>query len=305
MNRRRFLNNTATAAGFGIIHQLSPLDFNAKKDLVHLTILHTNDVHSRIDPFPDDGSRNANQGGITKRAAVISEIRKSADHVLLLDAGDIFQGTPYFNMFGGELEMKLMSEMGYDAATIGNHDFDAGIAGLVKQLPYAKFPLIISNYGLSNTDLYGRTLTNKIWEFDGIRVGVYGLGIELETLVPKNLYKETVYNDPIAAAKRYEKFLKYEMDCDYVICLSHLGYKYRESKVSDVVLAQNTSSTNLIIGGHTHTFMKEPDIQKNTDGEEVIINQVGWAGIMMGRIDVSFDRANKKKALKGGNITIK
>lgn len=270
---------------------LGPVSAFAKRDpAVQLTILHTNDVHSRIDPFPMDGSRNQGMGGVARRAALIKKIRAEQPNVLLLDAGDIFQGTPYFNLYGGELEFTIMSQMGYDAATMGNHDFDNSIAGFVKQLPHADFPFLVSNYDFSNTELKGKTQPYKVFKKGGIKIGVFGVCIELEGLVNKKNYLETVYLDPIPKANEIASLLKNELHCDLVVCLSHLGYKYKENKVSDQILAKSTRNIDLIIGGHTHTFMKEPESVMNLDGKVTTINQVGFAGINLGRLDYFFDR---------------
>lgn len=264
-------------------------------DMVRLTILHTNDMHSRIEPFPDDGSRNANKGGMARRAAMVQRVRKAEDHVLLVDCGDIFQGTPYFNFFGGELEFKLMSKMGYDVATLGNHDFDAGIEGLKKQLPHADFPFVNANYDFNNTDLKKDVSPYKIFQKGGMKIGIFGLGIQLDGLVPKSLYGDIVYNDPIQKANQTASLLKNDLGCDLIICLSHLGYKYKGDKVSDVVVAENSRNIDIILGGHTHTFMYEPDIRRDLDGNEVVVNQAGWAGIMLGRLDVWMERSRGKK----------
>ncbi len=269
-----------------------------------LTILHTNDVHSRVDPFPMDGGRNQGKGGVVRRAELIDRIRAEGNDVLLLDAGDIFQGTPYFNMFGGEVEMKAMSSMGYDAGTIGNHDFDLGVEGLEKQLKHANFPLIVSNYDFSDTIMGGKTLMHKIFEFDKIKVGVFGLGIELEGLVPQSLYKATRYLDPIPIAQQQADILRKEKGCDYVICLSHLGYKYREQKLSDLDLAAMTDNIDLIIGGHTHTFLNRPEVKKNKSDQAVMVNQVGFAGIRLGRIDVSFERSRPGRCETCENLLV-
>lgn len=304
MNRRKFIQRTSYTAALGYLNTL-PLAGMLSDEVFKLTILHTNDVHSRLDPFPMDGTRNEGQGGAAKRAALINQIRSEGQDILLLDCGDIFQGTPYFNMFAGEIEMKVMSDMGYDAGTIGNHDFDAGVEGLVKQLPYADFPFIISNYIVDDTPLSGKTLPYKIWNYNGIKIGIYGLGIELDGLVAPEMYGNCVYQDPIAQAKKSEALLSQEMGCHYVICLSHLGYRYRNDKVSDVVLAGQTKHTDLILGGHTHSFLKEPQIEKNLEGEPVVINQAGWAGILLGRIDLYFEKGSLRQAQKGTNIVVK
>ena len=289
MKRRDFIQKTAASSallGLANIGLSSFTTFDDKK----ITILHTNDVHSYIDPFPADHPRNPNMGGVARRAALIESIRMEEENVLLLDAGDIFQGTPYFNYYGGELEFKLMSMMHYDAATMGNHDFDNGIDGFYAQLPHAKFEFVSANYDFKNTILNEHVKPFKIFNKGGIKIGVFGLGIELEGLVDKKAYKETVYLDPIEIAQDMTKILKHKEKCDLVICLSHLGYSYKNepNKISDIVLAKKTKDIDLIIGGHTHTFLNKPVIEKNSDGKEVIINQVGCHGINLGRIDFYF-----------------
>ncbi len=264
-----------------------------KANFKKLTILHTNDWHSRIEPFPKGKSRNSNKGGAARRSKLISDIRKREKNVLLFDAGDIFQGTPYFNYFGGELEFKLMSKMGYDAATIGNHDFDGGMDGFKKAQKYANFDFITTNYDFSNTILDGRTIKHKIIEIDGIKVGLLSANIELDGLVPKKLYKETKYLNPIELANDKAKYLKHDKKCDYIVCLSHLGYKYKNDKISDITLAKNSSNIDLIIGGHTHTFMRQADNILNKEGKNVIVTQAGWAGILLGQLDIYFTKKSE------------
>ncbi len=304
-DRRAFIK-TAGIGTFFIGTGVLPLMSFAKPELIKLTILHTNDVHSRIEPFPMDGGRLQGLGGAARRAKMIEKIRKEEENVILLDAGDIFQGTPYFNYFGGELEFKLMSAMKYDVATIGNHDFDAGLKGLHQQLPHANFELVSSNYDFSDTMMHDKVKSYKIIEKSGLKIGIFGLGIELSGLVPAKLYGNTQYKDPIKTATKVAETLKKDEQCDYVICLSHLGYQYREdkTKMCDVVLSQNTKNIDLIIGGHTHTFMDQPDIRRNMDGEEVYITQAGWAGILLGRLDVYFERNNKRKCVICKNETV-
>lgn len=301
MKRRTFLRQFS-ATGLLIGTGLSPTFALGTPDNISLTILHTNDWHSRIEPFPQDGGRNAGMGGAVRRMRKISALRQELDHVLLLDAGDIFQGTPYFNLYGGELEFKLMSQMGYDAVTIGNHDFDGGIENLAKQYDdHASFSMINSNYHLENTPLAGKVRPYQIIEKGPLRIGILGLGIELKGLVPKALTGETTYTDPIAAGNQVAKYLKEEELCDLVICLSHLGYRYREEKVSDLVLAAQSRHIDLILGGHTHTFLDEPVVVKNRNEQGVLVHQVGWAGILLGRIDVSFDKQRGKKCFSCAN----
>ena len=311
MRRRNFISRLSTGA---LLLGSEAFPFSGfgsslfKNDLVHLTILHTNDVHSRIDPFPMDGTGNQGLGGVPARMKLIKKVRDSEKNVLLLDAGDIFQGTPYFNLYNGELEMKLMSQMGYDASTVGNHDFDAGMENLAKQLQFANFPLVNVNYDFSNTPMKGHTQPYKIFVKDGVRIGVFGVGIALKGLVADALAGATVYNDPLDIANRTAATLKNEEKCDYVICLSHLGYKYdragESDKIDDVKFAEASRHIDLIIGGHTHTFLKQPDIRKNLDGSPVIINQVGWAGIMLGRIDVTFERGKSNRCETCKNIIV-
>ena len=265
--------------------------------------MHTNDVHSHIDPFPATDSRNPNMGGASRRATLIENIRKENPNVLLLDAGDVFQGTPYFNYYGGELEFKLMSMMRYDLATMGNHDFDNGIDGFYAQLPHADFDFVTANYDFKNTVLEGVVKPYKIFNKSGIKIGVFGLGIELAGLVDKKHYKETVYLDPVEIAQDITKKLKTEEKCDLIICLSHLGYKYNEDKISDLKLAEQTKDIDLIIGGHTHTFLDQPTVVKNLEGKEVLVNQVGCYGINLGKIDFYFD-TNKDKTAAGKSIVV-
>ncbi|MBA4135272.1 MAG: metallophosphatase [Flavobacterium sp.] len=290
MKRRDFIQKTAATSallGLGGFSLSSFKSVNTK----HLTVLHTNDVHSYIDPFPANHPKNPNMGGVAKRAALIESIRKENPNVLLLDAGDIFQGTPYFNYYGGELEFKLMSMMQYDLATIGNHDFDNGIEGLYAQLPHASFEFVSANYDFKNTIMNGYVKPYKIINKDGIKVGVFGLGVGLDGLVDKKNYKETIYLDPVGVAQDMARLLKQEKKCDLVICLSHLGYKYKDEpdKICDTKLATLTKDIDLIIGGHTHTFLDKPTVLKNSVGQDVLVNQVGCYGINLGRIDFYFD----------------
>jgi len=289
-NRRDFLRYLF-GAGFTLAGlNAMPAGAISKKGVKKLTILYTNDQHSRIEPFPFNDPKYPNQGGFARRATLIKKVRSEEKNILLLDAGDIFQGTPYFNYYSGELEYKLMSQMGYDATTIGNHDFDLGVENIVKQMPHANFSFLTANYDFSETALTGRTLPYKVFEKDGIRVGVFGLGIELAGLVDKKNYGGAKYLDPVKEAKRVIDILKYSRYCDYIICLSHLGYSYPGKKVSDLALADQTENLDLIIGGHTHTFLEEPKQVRNAVGKPVHITQVGWAGIWLGRLDVYFGK---------------
>lgn len=303
INRRNFLKTGGMAAA-AVALNLNAFDAIAAGDLVKLTILHTNDVHSRIEPFPMDGSKYQGLGGTARRSALIKAIRAKEENVLLFDAGDIFQGTPYFNKYGGELEIKLMSEMKYDAATMGNHDFDNGLEGFYKQLPHANFPIICSNYDFSNTLLNKSTQPYKIFKKQGIKIGVFGIGIKLKGLVGDRNYAETQFLDPVETANKTASLLKNDLKCDLVICLSHLGYRYESNRDSDQVLARKTRNIDLIIGGHTHTFLDQPEDIRNLDGNITTINQVGFAGINLGRLDYYFERYKGKHIKTAAPYTI-
>ncbi|GIM55579.1 bifunctional metallophosphatase/5'-nucleotidase [Capnocytophaga cynodegmi] len=300
MERRRFIQGigaTSLFVGLGGL-SLSMKPQNTKK----ITILHTNDTHSHIDPISENDPRNPNKGGVARRAYLVEKIRKENPNTLLFDAGDIFQGTPYFNFYGGELEFKLMSMLKYDAATIGNHDFDNGIDGLFAQLPHAKFDFLTANYDFRNTIMDGHTKPYKVYIVDGIRIGVFGLGIKLENLVNKDNYKETNYLDPLEIAQDMEYKLRKEERCDLVICLSHLGYKYDgDDRICDLKIAEQTSEIDLIIGGHTHTFLPKPTLVTNKKGNITLVNQVGCFGINLGRIDFYFEEG---KNIQNSSVSI-
>ncbi|HVG12021.1 MAG TPA: metallophosphatase [Flavisolibacter sp.] len=303
-NRRSFITQTALATGAVLLKSsfAGAMEWDGAPQ--RLTILHTNDVHSRIDPFPMDGSRNQGMGGVAARSRLIQDIRAKEQNVLVLDAGDIFQGTPYFNLYKGEPEIKAMSAMGYDASTIGNHDFDAGLDNLRLQLrQHASFPMIICNYDFGGTVMEDLYQPYKIFKKGGLKIGVLGVGIELAGLVPDNLAAGTKYQDPIVRANQYADELK-RKNCDLIVCLSHLGYKYRDNKVSDLVLASETTNIDVIIGGHTHTFLDAPVIVKNKKGEDVVVNQVGFAGIQLGRLDFIFEKGSAKKLGNTGAIPV-
>lgn len=300
MKRRTFIQATAATGALISMGGLS-LSFN-KNFPKHITILHTNDVHSHIEPFGPD-SRNPNMGGVARRATLIEQIRQENPNSLLLDAGDIFQGTPFFNFYGGELEFKLMSKLKYDAATIGNHDFDNGIDGLYAQLPNADFQFISSNYDFKNTVMDGHVLPHQVFERDGVKIGIFGLGIKLAGLVNKHQYKETKYLDPVEIAVDMVQILREEKGCDLVICLSHLGYEYESGEISDIKLAEATKGIDLIIGGHTHTFLEKPEILLNSEGKQVIVNQVGCYGLYLGKIDFYLDR-EKNVSTDGVQISV-
>lgn len=303
-NRRDFIRTLLAGSLFAGISG-TPLYAMNKKEYTKITILHTNDTHSHIDPFPFNDPKFPGMGGYAKRAAVIEDIRKVEKNVLLFDAGDVFQGTPYFNMYGGELEFKLMSKMGYDASTIGNHEFDNGLEGIESKLQYASFPFISSNYDFSETILAGKILPYKIFEVENIKIGVMGLGVALEGLVSELNFGKTVYNAPYEKAAYYAHLLKKEKKCDFVICLSHMGYSNQDDTIpSDMNLAKQSKNIDLIIGGHTHTFLDKPVKFYNSDEKEVYICQVGWGGVKLGRLDFYFEKRSKKNFVDAYTINI-
>lgn len=304
LNRKKFIRTTALSAA-AMLAGPAMLDAAEQWAPKRLTILHTNDVHSRLDPFPMDGGRNQGLGGVAARAALIEQIRKEEEQVLIFDAGDIFQGTPYFNFYKGEPEIKAMSAMGYDACTIGNHDFDAGLENLATQLTgHASFPMLVSNYDFTGTPMEQKTKPYEVFKKGGLKIGVLGVGIEMKGLVPDNLAGATKYLDPIQKANEIAEQLKKNERCDMVVCLSHLGYRYQDNKVSDQVLAKQTYGIDLIIGGHTHSFMEKPEVIKNMKGDDVIVNQVGWAGINLGRLDFEFSKFSGKILANSHSISV-
>jgi len=308
LNRREFLKIIlagGTLATFnGMPLKVLGKNSLSKKELTKITILHTNDTHSHIDPFPPDDPKYPNMGGFARRAKIIKDIRNKEKNVLLLDAGDVFQGSPYFNFYKGEVEYKLMSDMGYDASTIGNHEFDNGVESIAKQLQFANFPLINSNYDFSDTPLKGKIQPFKIFILDEVKIGVFGLGIELKGLVLDWAYGNTKYLDPLAKVAEMAYLLKHDFKCNLIICLSHLGFSYQTKKVSDVVLAKQSKNIDIIIGGHSHTFLDKPVVFRNSDNKEIIIAQVGWGGVKLGKIDLYFKKGNKLKFAAANTINI-
>jgi 5'-nucleotidase len=304
MNRRKFIVDSSLATGAMLVGGEAS---GNQKAGPRLTILHTNDVHSRLDPFPMDGSRNAGHGGVAARAALISKIRQQEEHVLLLDAGDIFQGTPYFNIFKGEPELKAMQMMGYDAVIMGNHDFDAGLENFAEKLvTHGKMPVLMSNYGFEGTAMESINQPYTIFRKGDLKIGVLGVGIELAGLVPEQLYGKTVYKDPIQHASVQANLLKQKHRCDLVVCLSHLGDRYADNKVSDEVLAKESADIDLIIGGHTHRFFDKPREYNNKLGKKVLVNQVGWGGLQLGRLDFDFLGGRPQKLEKSqSNLEVK
>lgn len=290
-NRRIFIKKIVLAGvSIPLLNSFSFL--NKKTRSKKITILHTNDMHSHIDSFPENHSRHPGMGGMRRVASLVRKIRSEEKNVVLIDAGDVFQGTPYFNKFKGSLELKIMSSMGYIASTMGNHDFDNGINGFKEVLQHANFPFICSNYEFSDSEMNEKTKKYLVKEMDGIKIGFFGLGIELEGLVGKDYYGETKYLDPLKTSNYWTSYLKNKEKCDLVICISHLGHKYESDKISDLKLARLSKNIDVIIGGHTHTFLEKAKLVKNSENKNVIVNQAGWGALALGRIDLEFSKNN-------------
>ncbi|WP_420187796.1 bifunctional metallophosphatase/5'-nucleotidase [Bacteroides pyogenes] len=248
-----------------------------------LIILQTSDVHSRIEPINQKGDRNYKEGGFVRRATFLNRFRKENEHVLLFDCGDFSQGTPYYNIYKGEVEVKLMNEMGYDACTIGNHEFDFGLENMARLFKMATFPIVCSNYDLEHTPLKGLVKPYIILERSGMRIGVFGLGAKPDGLIPAEKCEGVVYKDPVRVSNETAALLK-SKGCDVVVCLSHLGIQ------TDEWLIANTRNIDVVLGGHSHTFMKAPKTYLNADGKEVRLMHTGKNGVRVGRLDLTLTR---------------
>jgi 5'-nucleotidase len=282
-SRRDFIKQTVQSSAFiGLVGNPSSLVTEEQK---HITILHTNDVHSHLEAFKASHPSFGNRGGVARRLAVINQIKQENSNTLIFDAGNFFQNKPFFNFYNNKIEIATMNKLNYNACTLGTHDFGLGLNALEKQINKADFDVLIANYSFKNKALSNKIKPYRIYIKDGIRIGVFGLGIALEKYQNSSLINEIEYQNPITVAQKISKKLKEQEQCDLVICLSHLGYQYRDKQISDVVLAKNTQDINLIIGGHTHTLLYKPSLLKNKIGKTVLVNQVGWAGLYLGRID--------------------
>jgi 5'-nucleotidase len=291
LNRRNFIKRGLITAG---TLALIPTWAFRPNEMTKLVVLHTNDLHCRFEPFPNTDPKFAGKGGMNRISAYAKALRKVEPQLLMLDCGDFSQGTPYYNFFGSELVLKMMTEMGYDASTIGNHEFDLGLDDLSNAMNSSGFPLVSSNYDFTGTPMERKIVKSLVLERNGLRIGIYGLGIELQGLVDKNLYGPTSYANPIHTALEQEEFLRTQERCDFIICLSHLGYEYKNEKTSDCTIAAKTNTTDLILGGHTHTFLASPVEVINRRGEPVVVNQVGWGSLMLGQLEFYFERRKKR-----------
>jgi 5'-nucleotidase len=303
INRRRFLS-TSAAFGAGLV-ALPRAPGNAPAADTVITILHTNDTHSQIDPLPDN-DKYAGKGGVARRATLVKKVRKENPNTLLIDAGDVLQGTPYFNFYKGEVEYKAMTAIGYDVGTLGNHEFDNGVEALAAALKFAKFDLVSANYDVQGTALEGVVKPYVVKTVGGIRVGLFGLGISPVALITPTNFKGVTYQDPVAAARTAVKTLRETERCSLVVCMSHLGYfeTPRRNSVGDSQVAAQVDGIDFIASGHTHTFMEKPVSQKQPCGAQTLIFQVGKSGIYVGRVDFTF-RSGKLMAASGRLLDIR
>jgi 5'-nucleotidase len=258
-----------------------------KKGETLITILHTNDTHSQIDPILENDKTYAGKGGVARRATLVKRVRKENPNTLMIDAGDVLQGTPYFNFYKGEVEYKAMSLIGYDAGTIGNHEFDNGVQSLAKALQFANFDIVSTNYDVRGSALESKVKSHLVKEVGGLRVGLFGLGISPTGLITPDNFKPLQYLDPVRMARGVTKLLREQERCTLVLGMSHLGYypTPKNGEVGDSQVAAQVDGIDFIASGHTHTFMENPVLQKTPSGKDTIIFQVGRSGIYVGRVD--------------------
>lgn len=252
---------------------LSVLFFIACSHQKEIVILSTNDTHSQVESVVFSSQE---EGGYVNRIAIIDSIRQKNNDLLLLDAGDVFQGTSYFNFYGGRVEIEAYNRMGYDAITLGNHEFDCSLDSLSERLKEARFKVVCANYDVSGTALEGIVTPYAIFEKNNSKIGVIGLGINPKGLVLQTNYNGIKYLDPIKKANEIADYLKNEEHCDFIIVLSHLGSEYADETISDVHVASQSKYIDLIIGGHTHRFVNKKVV--NLNGDSVLLIQSGKMG---------------------------
>jgi 5'-nucleotidase len=274
---------------------LSQEGYSLSKKLV---ILHTNDTHSRIEPLPASEKLYANMGGIVNRKAIVDSIRGAEDNVLLIDAGDFVQGTPYFNLFKGRVETGAMNLLKYDVGTLGNHEFDYGLDTLKRIVKSLQNPLVCCNYDFSATPLNGLIKPYIILKRFGLKIGIIGVCPDPKGLIQSDKYAGMTFLPIIDTVNKYANKLREKDKCDLIICISHIGYTSSEGVPNDVTLAEQSKNIDLIIGGHSHTFMEQPDFRKNAEGKDVLIFQLGKNGAYIGKIEVEMEKIRK------GNVEI-
>lgn len=259
-----------------------------------IVILHTNDTHSQIEPISEKDKKYPDKGGVIRRTNYIEQMRKENKDLLLLDAGDFVQGTPYFNIFKGRAEAQTMNLMKYDATTLGNHEFDYGLDTLKMIIKELDFPVVNCNYDFSNTVLAGMIKPYIIIKKAGIKIGILGVGPDPDRLIQKDKYAGMIFNPIIESANKYAKILKEQEKCDLIICLSHIGYTpHLKGDLIDPELAEKSRNIDIIVGGHSHTFMEKPDVRKNLDGKDIMIFQSGKSGVYVDKIEVILDKVKK------------
>jgi 5'-nucleotidase len=303
MNRQDFLIKSFLLTAGGLV-SANGFTKSLSEPAEKVTILYTNDTHARIDPFPVNAVNHAGLGGASRRATLIKRIREYSPHTLLLDAGDVFHGTPWFNLFDGEKDLQLMSLMGYDAMCLGNHEFDNGLDGFAEVAPAADFPFLCANYKVDGTPLDPFVRQFIIKEKAGVRFGIFGLGIRLRGLVQPELYGDIRYANPVAWAEVLTEYLRETYSCKFIICLSHLGYHYDDERIDDRKLASRVDGIDLIIGGHTHTFLDQPEAIVTPNGGTTLVTQAGHSGIRLGRIDLDLNGYGDIKSVISHQYTI-
>ena len=241
-----------------------------------------------INPLSSDTAQ-ADKGGFLRRASFVRQMREEHPHLLLFDSGDFSQGSAYYNLYKGEVEVSLMNEMKYDAATIGNHEFDFGMDNMKRIYSMAQFPIVCANYDFSGTVLEGLVKPYVILEREGLRIGVFGLSPQMDGLVSAENYKGVKFEEPVSAAERVVGLLRGQEHCDVVICLSHLGWDIEG--IDDVEVIPATRGIDVVLGGHSHTYFEHPEIVKNADGKDVICNQMGKNGRYVGVLHLHVDPA--------------
>jgi 5'-nucleotidase len=283
MNRKKFIQLSSTLVAGSILnaHDLTASGIFGKQELV---ILHTNDFHSRFEPFPSSHKLWGDKGGISRLKTLIDQYRSQYKHILLLDSGDVWQGTAYFNVFKGHPELEWMKNVNYQATTIGNHDFDLGIDHLCELRKKYQTPTVLCNYQINHPGFKEIIQPYKIIETGKFKVGITGVAIDFEDLLPQKSYEGIIYQDPVEPLQMIVNELRNKHKCDLVIVLSHLGYQYDSDKIDDLKLAQKTEGIDAILGGHTHTFLEKPILVKNKMGKNTVVNQAGWAGLRLGKL---------------------
>lgn len=268
---------------------VSPLDVVAKKHK-QLVVLHTNDTHSTIFPVNSniDDQEIAGRGGFLRRVNMVKEQRRQHPDLLLFDSGDFSQGSGYYTLFKGEVEVELMNQMGYDAATIGNHEFDFGLDNMARIFRMAKFPIVCSNYDCTGTVIQDLVKPYITLVRNGVKIGVFALSPELKGLVFDGNCEGITYLDPAETAQKYINILRKQEKCDIVICISHLGWEV--SDYTDEMFLKKVEGCDLVLGGHTHTYMKELGYAPDKTGKRIPVDQNGKHGAFVGKLVLDLEK---------------